>query len=60
MVKGGTTMGAHTERGQTDKSEVKQQKSYEKPQRLVLDAIQEIKQLETVQLKRWQKPAKNG
>ena len=53
-------MGAHTERRQTDKSDLKQQKSYEKPQRLVLDAIQEIKQLETVQLKRWQKPPKNS
>jgi ribosomal protein RSM22 (predicted rRNA methylase) len=58
--KGGTTMGTSTERRRINKEEFRQQRRIEKPQRLVLEAIQEIKNLETVQLKRWQKPPKNG
>jgi hypothetical protein len=49
-------MGAHTERRRLDKVDFGNGKNNGKPQRLVLEAIREIKDLETVQLKRWQKP----
>ncbi len=53
-------MRGHTEGRRTSKEDIKRHKSTAKPQRLALEAIQEIKHLEIVQQKRWRKPVKNG
>ena len=53
-------MRGRTEGRPVIKEDFKGRKSADKPQRLALEAIQEIKHLETVQQKRWRKPAKNG
>ena len=58
--KRGATMGTHTERRRIFKEDLRKRSSVEKPHRLALEAIREIKQLETVQLKRWQKPSKKN
>jgi hypothetical protein len=53
-------MGAHTERSRINKENFSKERNIEKPNRLVLKAIREIKDLESVQLKRWQKPPQKG